>query len=738
MGVEGGKGRRLAAWLARPAGPLPRRGDALARMAAWFAAGILLWFAAPVPAWQASAALVAAGLAWWRWRLSALMAMVLVLAGLAWVGLRVQWQETPLLPANVGGVHVTGEVESIRPRRPGWVRMMLLVRRIDGVRKQYWPIRVRLEVSLKGAKDLPLPGDVVRMPARLLRLPRPQAPGAYDPGRDLYMAGVGAVGYAVARNISMVAECGECGPWTWPLRQVERLRRAIARKVRAAMRDERAAGLALALVTGERGALPRGVQEDLRAAGLAHILAISGLHLALVAGAVFWLVRAALAAFPPFALRWPLKKAAAAAAWMVALAYLLLSGNSVATQRAFIMLSVALLALMLDRPAISMRNLAVAAWIILIAAPHKAVSAGFQMSFLAVMGLVAVYEWLHWRRRNREKPMERRPLWHWPMIFFGGLLLTTIIASLYTAPPAAWHFHRLPTHGLLGNLAALPVLSALVMPAGLLALALMPLGLEHWPLRAMEWGLSFMLEAAGTIAALPGPWWHVPQMQMPAAVFIGGGLLWMALRHDRWRLAGVAAVLLGLSWPLAPRPDMLVEERARLMAVRTPAGLAATPGRAGNFALRIWLRRDGDAAGPKAARSRPGWRCDALMCKAEQAGLRVLYLKDVFRRRGRKKPKDPEAALLAMQDACERADVVVAAFPLRGMCRGQGRVIVDRFDVWRNGAHALFVRNGGTVMPLHVRDSLPGRPWAAPPLPRHQVRMPRFERQRKIFRKRKF
>ena len=719
--------------LARPLGPAPRQGDWLAWAAVLFIAGVFLWFALPQPPapWFAgAAAAVTLFQRVMRRRLAWLWGAAVLALGMALTGFLVHARHTPMLPANVGKVQLDGQVERIRPHRPGRLRLVLSVRRIEGVRRAYWPRRVRLSVSLKGADAaaLPLPGDVVRLRAVLLRLPRPQEPGAFDPGRDLYMAGIGATGFAQAREMEVVlAGCVGCGPWLALMRQVERLRRAIAARVRAAMNDERAAALALALITGERGALPERVRENLRAAGLAHVLAISGLHMALVAGAVFWLVRVGLAAFPALALRWPLKKVAALAAWLVALAYLLLSGNSVATQRAFIMLSVALLALLLDRPAISMRNLAVAAWIILLLAPHKAASAGFQMSFLAVTGLVAAYEWITWRRRKRVRGSVAlqaagwQRLLSWPLVFVGGLMLTTIIASVYTALPSAWHFHRLPVHGLLGNLAALPVLSAVVMPSGLLALALMPFGLEGPALAVMEQGLEVMSRAAEAIAALPGTWWRIPQMQGAAAAMIAAGLLWLALRRDGWRLLGLVPVAMGLMWPLAPRPDILVEERGRLVAVRTPAGLVATPGRAGNFALRIWLERDGDGADPKAARARPGWRCGVLMCRAQVHGKLVVYLKDVFRRQGRL-GKDGEAALLRMREACLQADIVVAAFPLRGLCHGgRAAVVIDRFDVWRNGAYALYVRADGGVTVQHVRGSLPGRPWAKEPIARYRV-----------------
>ena len=548
------------------------------------------------------------------------------------------------------------------------------------------------------------------------------------------MAGIGAVGFAGARSIRiMTTDCGRCGPFLWMERLVERLRRAIAHTVRGHMKREEAASLALALMTGERGALSRDVRESLRAAGLAHILAISGLHLGLVAGAVFWLVRAGLAAFPALALNWPVKKIAAGIALVVALAYLVLSGNSVATRRAFIMLAVALLALLMDRPAISMRNLAVAALLILLLAPHKAVSAGFQMSFMAVMGLVAVYEYFTWRRMRRDERetlAEQAGRWRllrWPLLALGGIALTTLVASAFTALPVAWHFNRLPTWGLLGNLAALPLLTVMVMPAGLLALALMPLGLAGPPLTVMEWGLSGMLRAAQAIAGLPDPWWPVPAMSAGAAFLMAAGLTWLSLRADRLRMLGLLPLLAGLLWPFAQRPEVLVEDRARLLAVRMePRGpLAAAPqkGRAGDFALRIWLRRDGDTGSPKQARRRPGWTCDRLACEARVGGgLRVLYLRDVFRKKRRNDEKDVDV-LERMRARCERAELVVAAFPLRGLCRhGRARVVIDRFDVWRNGAYALSVGRDGRVVATHVRGSLPRRPWATPPLSRREVR----------------
>ena len=726
-----------------PAGPPPPAGDALAWAAVWLVAGIFLWFWLPLPpSWAITLwpALLSLAL-WWRWRRPGLIAVALVFCGLALMDARIRWQQTPLLPANVGWVRMAGMVERVRLHHPRRMRMIIRVQAIGGVRRRYWPRRVRLTVFMGGGRpgqdvELPLPGDEVRLRARLLRLPRPAEPGAHDPALDLYMAGIGATGFARLKDIRIITrDCGACGPRLLLTRRMERLRRFIAREVRAQMTDACAAALALALMIGERGALPRRAHENLRAAGLAHILAISGLHLGLVAGAVFWLLRALLALFPALALNWPIRKVAAAVALAVALAYLLLSGNSVATRRAFIMLAVALLAMRVDRPAISMRNLAIAALAILAAAPHKAASAGFQMSFMAVMGLVAAYEYLAWRRaRGMMEDGGRRErkarAWRWPLLAVGGLMLTTLIASLCTALPAAWHFNRLAVWGLLGNLAALPLLTVVVMPAGLLALLLMPFGLATLPLAVMERGLAGMLRAADAIAALPHPWWPVPALSAMATALIAGGLVWLCLRADRLRLLGMVPVLAGLLSPFAPRPDVLVEDRARLLAARISAGqrlAAAPPGRAGDFALRIWLRRDGDTASPRQARHRPGWKCDALACRARtKADVRLLYLRDVFRerRKGPEVNREHELASLAerMAGLCETADVIVAAFPLRGMCaHAPARVVIDRFDVWRDGAHALFIDGDGGIRVRTVRQSLPRRPWAASPLPRYRV-----------------
>jgi len=421
------------------------------------------------------------------------------------------------------------------------------------------------------------------------------------------------------------------------------------------------------------------------------------------------------------------KKLAAAAALAAAFAYLLISGNSVATQRAFIMLAVMTFALMLDRPAITMRNLALAALIILAVSPQMAVRAGFQMSFLAVMGLIAAYEAISWRRMQRpDIPGQTTGLaWRvlrWPALFIGSLALSTLIAGSMTNLPVAWHFNRLALYGLAGNLLALPLLTLIVMPAGLTGLALMPLGLEGPPLALMQWGLETILWWAGKVSAWPGAIIHVPLMRLDAALLISAGLVLAALRRDRWRLAGALLVVAGLTLPAARRPGILLEASGKAVAARDATGrLVPAPGRAGAYVLTRWLQRDGDPAGAKEARARKGWTCQGRLCRFKTKGGPLLYIQPApWKRHEKEKKSSLDNTLRArIESECKKAAIAVSAIPLRGLCR-RAALRIDRFDLWRNGAYAIYLDGRETRIVTNA-SAREGRPWAAAPIARRKV-----------------
>lgn len=356
-------------------------------------------------------------------------------------------------------------------------RIVIAVDDIEDLAPEQQPHRVRLSLRTRGVA--PVPGLAVRVRAVLMPPPEPAAPGAYDFARALYFKGIGVVGYAVgglevresaAPSSSVVAE------------RIAAIRLGVASRIVAAMIDEndqdiddQAAQVAVALLTGLRGRLSDETLSALRDAGLAHLLAISGLHLGLIAGILFFTVRLLLALNEPVALRYPIKKWAAIAALIGAFGYLLLTGATIPTQRAYIMVSLILFAVLIDREAVSMRPVAWAAVVVLVFRPESLLGASFQLSFAAVTALVAFYEWLRARSTFRSKPSLGA---RWVMLYFAAVMATTIVASLATAPFAAYLFNRVAVAGLIANLIAVPPTALWIMPWGLAAMVLMPFGLE--------------------------------------------------------------------------------------------------------------------------------------------------------------------------------------------------------------------------------------------------------------------
>ena len=407
-----------------------------------------------------------------------LSAIALVAGGVALMTLRTALVATPVISADYTG-DITGWVESIEQTGPNVRRLVVVVDQLEDLAPSATPRKVRITVRAR-FEGVGVGAGISGLVA-LFPPPGPVIPGGYDFGRDLFYRGIGGSGFSYG-----APDLIDLGPPPFSirmLRPVSDIRNKIGARIEAAVPNE-AGGILKALVTGDRGGISDETTDILRRAGLGHILAISGLHMALVVGAVFGGLRALLALSPALALRRPIKKWAAVGALAAALAYLLLSGGSIATQRAFIMATVVLVAVLIDRRAFSIRNVAVAATIILLLTPEALITASFQMSFAATIALIAGFEFLAERRRKR-RSISRSPdqsigrtIWLW----VSGMAMTSLLAGLATAPFAAFHFHRTAPLSLFANVAAMPIFTLLVMPMALLGVLLMPLGLEQIPL----------------------------------------------------------------------------------------------------------------------------------------------------------------------------------------------------------------------------------------------------------------
>ena len=663
--------------------------------------GVALYFALPgePPPWSGPlATLVALALAVLgrrhQLRLVTAIAALALAAGFGAAQIRTAWVAAPVLEKEIRGVTVTGRVVVSEVRGNG--RRLVLDRlRIAGLEPAATPARVR--VSLRGAQvESYIPGQWVELRAALSPPAEPSAPGAFDFARQAYFQRLGGLGFAFgpARVIEPPADGGAGGMAI----AIGRMRQQVTIRVLAGL-DGQAGAVAAALLTGERGAIAKDVLAAMRDAGLAHLLAISGLHIGLVAAILFFVVRALLAAIEPVALRFPIKKWAACAALAGTAFYLLLAGATIPTQRAFLMGALVIVAILLDRTGISMRSVAWAAVAVLLVQPESLLGASFQMSFAAVVALVAAFEWFGQRRagsagdRDAARRIRR---------YLAGVALATVIAGLATAPFAAYNFNRLASFGLAANLVAVPLTALWVMPWGVAALALMPLGLESLALAPMGWGIDGVIGVARTVSAWPGAVVLLPVMPVAGVVAAALGGLWLCLWRRPWRWPGALVVAAALATPaFSEAPDVLVDGKAKLFAVRTPTGesagaLALSSRSAARYTAGIWLRRNGQGeAAP--------WPDDAAWLGCDRAGC-------IYRARGHTVALVRDGRALA--EDCRVADIVVSTVPVRRDCPS-AVVVVDRFDLWREGAHALYFQEDGGVRVESVAEMRGARPWTA-------------------------
>jgi len=655
-------------------------------------AGVALYFDLSVepPLWLGLAALAATALLLallWRRPVLRLLCLGLFVAvlGFAAAELRTAAVEAPMLAERLKGVEVRGRVREVE-FLPTGRRLRLDEVTIAGVATP--PAQIRLKLSL----DYPLlvPGDRVHLRATMAAPSRPVAPGSYDFRRDLFFDRIGAVGVGYGRVGVTPAEGGEGALLRSFWQGFAELRALIEGRILAAIPDRNIAGVAVAFVTGSQSAVPKDVLQAMRDSGLAHLLSVSGLHVGLVAGILFFLSRAMLALVPPVALRYPIKKWAAGLALAGAVFYTLLSGASVPVVRACLMAGVALVAIICDRQPISMRLVALAAAVVLLLWPDSLIGPSFQLSFAAIIALIAMWEEIAPGRRPESSP------WRRGVIGTRDMVLTSLIATLATAAFGIYHFNRFTGYGVVANMLAIPITGFWVMPFLILSLLLMPFGLENLALTPAGWGIEAILWTARTVAGWPGAVSVVRAMPPLGIALVSLGGLWLCLWRRPWRLAGLAAVAAGFAAVLLTRPpDLLIAEDGRLVAVTEADGsLRLSSRRADRFAGQEWLRRAGQEKSltwAAAAKDDSRLDCADADCRYRIDGREVAIVKT-------------PAGFAA---ACAGSDLVVALLPAPGAC---GVPMIDPAALARDGAYAVWLDPGGIRL-LSVRAGQGDRPW---------------------------
>ncbi|TDL84116.1 ComEC family competence protein [Palleronia sediminis] len=653
---------------------LPRQRGYLAPWAPVFlAVGIAAYLglrAEPSPqAWRAVALGLAAGagaLAAGLWRVPLAWALWLGLLGFALAGARTHAVAAPVLEFRYYGA-VEGRVIAIDRSASDKPRLTLDRVVLERMPPDAVPSRVRVSLHGDIGWHAPRIGDRVMTTAHLSRPEGPVEPGGFDFQRMAWFRGIGAVGYT--RTPVLLARASETGL------AVQRLRDRLGRAVRARLDGETGA-VAAALVVGDRGGIGAATLETLRATNLAHLLAISGLHVGLLTGLVFWVLRLGLAAVPGLALCHPTKKWAAGGALVAAAGYLAISGAGVATQRAFVMAAIALVAVMLDRRALTLRAVAIAALIVLLLRPEALASPGFQMSFAATAALVAVF------RALRDSGGRRWPRWADGMV---AVVISSTVAGLATAPVGAAHFNAMSRWGLVANLASVPVMGLVVMPGAVAAGLLSPLGLDWVGLWVMGAGIDWILGVAATVAAWPGAVVSVPSPPKAVLPLLGAGAVTILLWQGRARWAGLVPAMVAFAlWAGTPRPDLLIAPSGGLVGLRAEGGRVLSKPRGAGFAARVWLENDGDPVDQETAFAR---------------GALPEGIVHAWGRGGEE----------AARAACRPGLIVVTTAVLED---AGGCLLFDSASLEESGSVALWQSDGGWRV-VTARQATGERPWNA-------------------------
>lgn len=678
--------------------------------------GIVCYFDLPSePAWWVVPAVLfgltllvpfISGRPWLRWALLLLLAAVL---GFGAAQYRTETLKQSLITRDIGPTTIEGRLIRFEPYPKGG-RITLEQVQIRGLSPDKTPDQVRLRVRSTPDElvDQLLPGVWLSMTGKLSPASAPVAPGAFDFQRHAYFEGLGGIGFAMGAPRVMAQSTDQDGFSDW----LNTVRQETTQRILAGL-DGPENTVAAALMTGERRVVPEPILQAFRDSGIAHLLAISGLHLGLIVASVFFMTRATLALMPAVALRLPVKKIAALVAALCGIAYALIAGGTVPTVRAASMAVLILIALSFDRRALTLRLVAVAAGLVLITRPETLTGASFQMSFAAVVALVAFYEWWTARQLNQRNPPKDGGFRIIRMIglYALGVVLTTLIASAATAPFAAHHFNRVADYGLVANFIAVPVTALWVMPAALVAFAAMPFGLEHIPLHAMGWGLSVVIQTAETVASWPGSTTSVPSLptwSFGAAIL---GALWLCLWSGRWRWFGAAgaAASLTLGLIVSDPPDVLISGNGQLFAARdTNGALYVSTLRRDRFTREAWLRFVGSADPPQAWPSTgqllprttdiaPELQCGDEGCRYSHSGKTITFA----------------AGPGALVEDCWRADVVVAPFRVRTPC-ASGVPVIDSLALAQYGAHAVWIKPTGVLIKA-VNETRGNRPWVIRP-----------------------
>ncbi len=624
------------------------------------------------------------------------LGIALIICGFSTAKIRTDYVRAPIIQKSIPYTDVTGNILSIEPLEHGTgSRIILHNLSVEKLSPKDTPRKIRLRLRKDEGIKI---GQRITALASLKPPSPPFIPGSFDFRRHLYFKEIGAIGF-IYKPPTIIE------PSPTRFINVNALRHRIASRIISILPQEQSA-IAIALIVGHKYALSDDDKQAVRDAGLAHMLAISGLHIGLLAGTLFFLLRLCMATIPSLALKYPIKKIAAIIALLGAVFYTLIAGATVPTQRAVLMSGIMFLAVILDRSPFSLRLIAFSAFIILIIAPESLLSASFHMSFAAVICLVYFYDVTRafWIKAYRNSGGKNKIA-----LYFIGVCITTIIASVATAPFSAYHFGKISVLGSIANLVAVPLFAFIIMPFALIGLCLMPLSLDYIPLYIMGQGIEAMREIAYWSAAMPGAIVRTPSWDLIPFSLFNYACLFMMLWKGWGKLLGVPVIFLSiLLTSVQTKPDILISPSHKLFLFQDTAQnvLYASNKRNDRFILESWERYYG--VPPAQSQSMkykgtiereihplPQHQCGEQGCRFQLKGQKVSFMRTAY----------------IQKTECAWADIIISTEPLKkGNCNAPVQII-DKFDTWKNGAHAVYIKEN-EIITSTVKQMHNARPWS--------------------------
>jgi competence protein ComEC len=661
-----------------------------------------LWLALPLALVVSAGALLVKRRAMHRLPVIVALLLAFGVCGFAAAKLRTVLIGAPIVPGGVQGAVEGWVVDVAGPGSGGGGRLLIAPYAIEGLQPDEIPDRVRITI---GQDKLVAPGEAVRIRALLDPPPDPASPGAYDFARDSFFQRIGGVGFALTP--AEAADLPE-PPSVLKLKmQINAARWALAERIVGVM-GERTGGIAAAMTSGHEAWLKQGDVEAMRSAGIYHILSISGAHMAIVGGFVFLLTRLLIALWPWLALRISGKKTAAVTALAAIGVYLIVSGAPPPAIRSAVTLSVAFIAILADRRAITLHALAVAALLVLAWQPEAVIQPGFQMSFSAAAALIALAE--AWPRPVREinTPWPIR-LVQGALLWLGASLGVSFVAGLATTAFAIQHFNRVATWGLPANLLLAPLSEFVIMPALAAGALLEGLGIGGgWLLDLADWGIRRMLDLAEMVAGWPKATVTIASAPDFVLVISFLGLLWLCLWKGRLRWLGLIPAMAVVLWPRPATPVAWIAADGGAAAVVQGREAIFLRPDAKRFASDLWARRRGlQEPADREAASDASYDCNRIRC-APTAELQPRIAAWWTRR----KPSEQMLAFL-----CDRAEIVILKAELDALPDAcEGRRILRAADFAAGGSTEIY-RSGGGWRFVWANDSRGERPWTVPPEP---------------------